>query len=455
MMPELQNRDLDQIAALVEGEQGVLTVPQIRPEILRARGEDMSIKLFYAKMREMRDNGIEVLDIGSSVKVGDIELPQVIDVIDKAHEDSKARGLYTEYASSWGTMDLREAVTDFFAQWGGIDLDPKSQTMVTRGIIDSFDRTLRAFQWNGVIIPDWAPYYARSKAIIHGLPVVDVPIDLTSGNLRLEILEKTLKEKGINSQGQLMYITHPASPVGTVMEDGFIENELIPFCKTHGITLFSDSYISATQFDGRRLRPILSYPGAIDVSVEAITVAKELGLPGARAGGIAGNEHIINGIRLLAATEVDIVPGPSQVLAAKALQEIKPEKIGQRIQRELENEILPSLEQMEWPVLKPQAGIDMIIAIPPGFRRPDIENPSLLAAITILKRYGVAMCPCSVFGPDGKYALRLVLKQKEGEIAKALNKMRSEGFCWKTEKPTPEDRAFLQQELARLDLTRL
>ncbi|MBI5613567.1 aminotransferase class I/II-fold pyridoxal phosphate-dependent enzyme [Candidatus Gottesmanbacteria bacterium] len=155
----------------------------------------MSIKLFYAKMREMRENGDEVIDIGSSVKVGDIELPQVMDVIDKAHEVSKARGLYTEYASSWGTMDLREAVADFFAQWGGVDLDPKSQTMVTRGIIDSYDRVLRAFQWNGVIIPNWAPYYARSKAIIHGLPIVDVPINLASGNLRLDTLERSLNEK--------------------------------------------------------------------------------------------------------------------------------------------------------------------------------------------------------------------------------------------------------------------
>ncbi|MBI5613568.1 aminotransferase class I/II-fold pyridoxal phosphate-dependent enzyme [Candidatus Gottesmanbacteria bacterium] len=252
-----------------------------------------------------------------------------------------------------------------------------------------------------------------------------------------------------------MYITHPAAPVGTVMDDDFIDYKLIPFCKTRGITLFSDSYISATQFNGKRLRPILSYPKAMEVSVEAITVAKELGLPGARAGGIAGNEYIINGIRLLAATEVDIVPGPSQILAAKALSEIKPEIIGQKIQKELEGEILPRFERMGWPVLKPRAGIDMIIAIPPLFRQADIDNPSLLAAITMLRKYRVAMCPCSVFGPAGKYALRLVIKQKEGEIAIALDKMRGEGFYWQGEKPTMKDALFLHEELMRLDLTKL
>lgn len=429
--------------------------PQIRPEILMARGGDVSIKLFYAKMREARESGLDIIDIGSSVKVGDVELPLIIQVVDQAHGDSKARGLYTEYASSWGTMDLRLAITDYFAEWGGVDLDPKTGTMVSRGIMDSYDRTLRAFDWKGVIVPDWAPYYARSKATINRLPIIDVPIDLNTGNLRLDILEQVFQEQGIDPRGLLMYITHPAAPVGTVMEDSFIEDELIPFCGDNGIILFSDSYISATQFNNRRLRPILSYAGAKDVCVEAITVAKELGLPGARAGGIAGNEHIINGIRLLAATEVDIVPGPSQILAAKALKQIRPEIVGQRIRSELENEILPRLTEMGWPFLKPQAGIDMIIAVPPGFRQNGVENPSLLAAIAILRRYGVAMCPCSVFGPDGKYALRLVLKQKEGEIARALDKMRNEGFCWQTEKPAAEDITFLNGELARLDLTKL
>jgi aspartate/methionine/tyrosine aminotransferase len=429
--------------------------PQIRPEILMARGGDVSIKLFYAMMREAREKGINILDIGSSVKVGDVEFPLATQVVDWAHKESKARGLYTEYASSWGTMDLRLAITDYFADWGGVDLDPKTETMVSRGIMDSYDRTIRAFDWKGVIVPDWAPYYARSKATINRLPIINVPIDLNTGNLRLDVLEQVFQEQGIDPHGLLMYITHPAAPVGTVMDDNFIENHLIPFCRNNGVILFSDSYISATQFDGRRLRPILSYNGAKDVCVEAITVAKELGLPGARAGGIAGNEYIINGIRLLAATEVDIVPGPSQILAARALKQIRPEIVSQRIQSELENEILPRLTDMGWPFLKPKAGIDMVIAVPPGFRRDNIENPSLLAAVAILRHYGVAMCPGSVFGPDGKYALRLVLKQKEGEIAGALDKMRNEGFCWKTEEPTAEDITFLNKELARLDLTRL
>lgn len=429
--------------------------PQIRPEILEARGKDVSIKWFYAKMREMRENGINVLDIGSSVQVDDLELPQITKIIDSTHNASKEKGLYTEYSSSWGIMELRMAIAVFFAEWGGVNLDPRTEIMVSRGIMDSLDRTIKAFSWKGVIIPNWAPYYARSKATINGLPVIEVPIDLGTGNLQLDLLEQKFREQERDPSNLLMYITHPAAPIGTVMEDNFIESQLIPFCKNSGVTLFSDSYISATQFDGRRLRPILSYHGAKDVCVEAITVAKELGLPGARAGGIAGNEHIINGIRLLAATEVDIVPGPSQLLAAHALQQIQPEMVAQRIRLELENEILPRFKKMGWPVFKPQAGIDMVIAVPPGFKQAGIENPSLLAAIAILRRYGVAMCPCSVFGPDGKLVLRLVLKQKEGEIPRALDKIQSEGFCWETEKPIIEDITFLHEELKRLDLTKL
>ncbi len=427
----------------------------IRPEILVARGEDLSIKLFYAKMRELREQGATILDVGSSVKVDDLEKPQIDLVIDNAHRESKERELYTEYSSSWGLMDLRLAAVNYFRKWGDIVLDHQTEIMVTRGIIDSFSRVVRSFAWKGVIIPDWSPYYARSKAIISCLPVHGVETDMKTGNLKLDLLRENFLNKGLDLRGQLLYITHPASPTGTLMDDKFIEDELLPFCKMYGVSLFCDSYICATQFDGGKLRPILSYTGAKEICIEAITVAKELGIPGARAGAIAGSDHLINRIRLLAATEVDIVPGYSQLLAAKALTHVKPEVVGARVRRELEEEILPRFKRMKWPVIKPKAGIDMVIEVPPGFRILGIQNPSLLAAMTILRKYGVAMCPCSVFGPEGKNYLRLVLKQKIGELPEALDKLKNDGFCWKTEAPTTEDIKFLQDELDRLDMTRL
>lgn len=429
--------------------------PRIRPEIFQVGNGDLPLKIFYAQMREAREKGVKVLDVGSSENVGDAEIPLVTQVIDEAHEESKRRELHLNYGSSWGMMDLRSAITHYFADWGGVYLDPKTETMVSRGTMDGYDRVLRAFDWKGVIVPDWAPFFPRWKATINRLPIIDAPTDLNTGNLRLDVLEQGFQEQGMDPGGLLIYIAHPTVPIGSIMEDSFIEGQLIPFCRNKGIFLFSDSYIRATELVGRRLRPILSYDGAKDVCVEAITVAKELGLPGARAGGIAGNRHIINGIRLLASKEVDIVSGPSQILAARALEQIRPETVGQRIRYELEKEISPRFKEMNWPFLKPEAGTNLVVAVPPGFIRDDIEDPSSLAAVAILRRYGIGICPCSVFGKDGKYALRMILKQKEGEIARALDTMRNEGFCWQTEKPTAEDVTFLNGELTRLDLTRL
>jgi len=347
-----------------------IILPEINKSVLAARGKDYSIKAFYAAMRLTKESGNEIIDIGSSVVVDPLEIPHTHDVIERAHAESLRRGDYIEYASSYGTSELRTAIARYFKRWGNIDIDPNPEVMVTRGIIDSYDRVLQSLDITHVIIPSWAPYYARSHATINGKEILEVPIDIETGNLDLSTLEKRLQEKGVLPGKALLYITHPSAPLGTVMEDQFIEGELIPYLRGKGIVLFSDSYIEYTRFDGKApLKPILSYTGAKDIAVEAVTVSKELGLPGARAGGIAGNREIINAVRILAATKVDIVPGYSQILAAKALDEIKASTAGDRIKQELEQEILPRFEAMGWPVIKPAAGIDMLILVPKHFVR--------------------------------------------------------------------------------------
>jgi aspartate/methionine/tyrosine aminotransferase len=254
-----------------------------------------------------------------------------------------------------------------------------------------------------------------------------------------------------------MYITHPSAPAGTIMSDTFIQNDLIPFLRANRIWLISDSYISSTRFDGKPLRPILSFPGAKDVAVEAITVSKEIGLPGARAGGVAGNEKIIEALRIHAATTIDTIALPSQRLAAKALREIDPAIAGSRIAQELHEKVLPRFSAMNWPVLKPAAGIDMLVSVPPGFIRAGIEDPGLLASVSILRRFGVAFFPCSVFDQEGngKFFLRLVLKQKEGKIPNALDLLRLNGFDFEADKPIAEDIDFLRHKIDTLDLIKL
>lgn len=432
--------------------------PELNPYLRITRERDGAIKLFYAYMRSLREAGEQILDIGAGIEVDELESKEIIPIINGVHDESNRQGhqLYKEYASSWGTMELRQALAGYFTSRGVEALDPRCDVMVTHGIMDAYDKVLQALDVSWVVVPSWTPYYARSHALMNGKTILEVPLDPETGNLNLSTLSGSLREVGANPGKTLMYVCQPSSPLGTLMPDEFIEHELRPFLQDAGIWLFNDYYVSTTRYDGGDIiRPLLSYPGMKELTVEAITVSKEHGIPGIRVGGIVGQPDIINAIRLLAAAKIDIVPGISQLMAARALNEMDVSLVAHRVTREVHEEVLPRLRNMHWPMIEPKAGLDMVVAVPPRFIRDDIDDPSLLAAFTILRRYGVALCPCTVYGPDGKYYLRIVLKQRAGKVPRGLDLLQKNGFNWETETPTEEDEAYLHTLLSQLDLTRL
>jgi LL-diaminopimelate aminotransferase len=239
------------------------------------------------------------------------------------------------------------------------------------------------------------------------------------------------------------------------MEDEFIEKQLIPYLTEKGVWVMADSTVYTTKFDGTPIRPMVSYSGFTNIGVESVTLSKEFGLPGTRIGGLVGNRDIVNAVRMLAGTEVDILPAAEQRIAAKALRRLDPCPVERRIAQELHTETLPRLAAMGWPVVLPHAGVDMVIEVPPKYKESGIQDPSLLASFSLLRRYGVGLCPASVFSTEGKNYLRLGLKQKRGKVPYALDIMSSQGFDWRTDEPSGEDIAYLEDKIRTLDLTRL
>lgn len=430
---------------------------EINPRVIAVRESDWPIKVFYSVMRHLKESGnTSIVDIGSSVGVDREEMEVINTIIEKGHRESLSDGHYTEYPSSWGLFRLRESIAALFQKRAGIMLDPNKEIMVTGGIIKAVDAAIQSLDITHVAIPSLAPYFARSLAILRGKQVIDVPLDLKTGNFDLEILEERLAEKQVERGKVLMYMTLPSAPAGTLPYERFIEKELIPFARRHNMPVISDTYIFATTFSGKPIRPLMSYPNSTDVAVEAITVAKELGLSGIRIGGVVGNPEIINAMRLLAACSLEMLPTPNQNIAAIALDSIRPESIGERLAKDLFIDILPRFEKMKWPVIIPQAGLDMLVEIPKGYQ--DVETTvdrSLLTSLSLLLQYGVAFCPASVFGPDGDKYLRIVLKQRGSKIVTALDKLGRAGFDWEIARPTNEIITQTQDLVEHLDLTRL
>ncbi len=430
----------------------------INPHLLTARSGGGQVKTYYAIMRALRENGAaDMLDIGSSIEVDAKDREILHPIIESAHEESLAAGHHMMYPSSWGTLELRQSIAGFFEKMGVVNLDPHREVMVTAGIMKAIDALMRSLRITTVIVPTLSPSYLYSLIRLQGKQIIPAPLDLNTGVLNLRAVKKNLKRQKVRDGQALFYTTLPSAPAGTLPDEDFMEHEFIPFAHRHGFPVVSDTYATQTVFGNKKIRPLLSYPGAKDVGVEAITIAKEHGMPGVRVGGLAGNKDLINIMRLFGSSAYTMMPMHDQHLAAKVLNEMDTEHVGEKLKYELENEILPGFQTLNWPVKKPDAGLDLLVPIPPGFM--GVKNPrdrTLCAALALLMEYGVGFSPVSECdtSESGKW-LRVVIKQDDKKIPKALARLAEKGFDWRTYKPDP---AFLESILkfqSEIDLTKL
>lgn len=411
----------------------------IKPEILIAREKQIHIKWFYTKVREEREKNPSLIDIGTTIRPRLKEISFLRKALSKTEKESKQRNLYFNYSSSWGLIELRRAIADYLSKTYRISLDPIKELMVTSSVSDTYEKILQSFNWSGIILPSLAPPFIISETLFYHFPIIKVPINFKNGNLNLEKLGKKLNPK----KRWLLVVYHPNFPTGLVMDDNFIKNTLFPFCKKYNVFIFSETYFSAKRLDGQPFRPLLTFPEAKKFCVEVMGLHRELGTMGMRVAAILGNEEMINAIRIVSSIKIDIVPSFFQVAMTHILNyltENKKSALGiDDIVKELKEEIIPRLKKMGWPFILPQAGVEMVVAVPPHFLRKEIKNPSLFAAFVFLKRYQVAFEPPFALTPEGKKWLVIHLRQPENLVATALDKMIQKGFYWKKVKPTKEE----------------
>ena len=89
-----------------------------------------------------------------------------------------------------------------------------------------------------------------------------------------------------------LVLNFPANPTAMVVDLAFYE-EVVRFCREHGIIVISDLAYAEIYFDGNPPPSILQGPGAKDIAVEFTSLSKTYSMPGWRIGFAAGTAKII------------------------------------------------------------------------------------------------------------------------------------------------------------------
>src|SRR5260221_8315773 len=237
------------------------------------------------RIQEMTAAGKDVirLDIGSP----DMPPP---DRVVEALKQSASDPTHYQYGSYRGDPVFRKAVADYYKRRFGVHLDPNREVLPLIGSKEGLVNLALAYidRGDASLVPTIAyPAYSMGTLMAGG-EIIEMPLD-----------EQYLPDfdaiKGDLSRAKLLWINYPNNPTGATADLEFYQRA-VEFCRQHNLLLCSDNPYCEIVFDGYRAPSALQAPGAMDCTVEFMSMSKMYNLAGWRLGAAVGNREALDNL---------------------------------------------------------------------------------------------------------------------------------------------------------------
>lgn len=373
---------------------------------------------FSRKLREIEEmnrQGRRVINLG----IGSPDLPPHPDVIRVLQEEA-ARPDVHAYQSYKGSPILRKAMSEWYREWYGVNLDPETEILPLigskEGIVHICMTYLNAGDYALIPNPGYPTYrsavqLADGKLLEYHLreemnwfPDFDEMADQVS---RLRTAEQ--------ARVKLLFVNYPHMPTGRLPERDMME-KLVRFAQEHGILIVHDNPYSFILND----QPVslLSVPGAMDVVLELNSLSKSQNMAGWRIGMLCGAaERIAEVLRFKSNMDSGMFL-PVQLAAARALRLGKDwyESVN-NIYMQRRKLVYDLLDLLGCRYDARQAGMFVWARIPD--RYPD----GYALSDEVLSGAGVFITPGGIFGDAGNRYVRVSLCSAEEKITEAASRI--------------------------------
>ena len=197
----------------------------------------------------------------------------------------------TQYQSYQGTVELRNAISNFYLHHFKVELNSVNEILPLMGSKEGIMHISMAFLNLGdeVLIPNPGyPTYASVTTLVGATPVF---YDLSEANGWFPDLLK-LSKKDL-SNVKLMWVNYPHMPTGaTVTRKQW--QQLVNFAKKHQILVVNDNPYSFIL--NKNINSILQVKGANEVALELNSLSKTFNISGMRVGMVMGAAYNIEAI---------------------------------------------------------------------------------------------------------------------------------------------------------------
>lgn len=354
------------------------------------------------RRRELVGRGAEVFDFGTGDprEPTDPRIRQAL--IDGVPEVS-------QYPSTVGKGELREAFCGWMSRRHGVVLDPESDVLPATGSKEAIFHAPLAFvhpshERRGVAYPTPGyPVYERGALFAGGEAL---PVRLTPENGFL------LSPDAIDPERtRILWINYPHNPTGAAATYSHLE-EVVAFCREHDILLFSDECYNDLYYG--EAPP----PSVLEVSRERTlafcSLSKRSGMTGYRSAMMAGDPEIIAALKKLRPSVGVATQSFVQSAAIAAWSDDEHVEERRRVFGEKRALFVEFFERAGLEYLPTDASLYLWVAVPGAFGGDDEAY-----ALALMER-GIIVAPGRSFGEGGEGYVRVALVPGLDECRRAI-----------------------------------
>jgi alanine-synthesizing transaminase len=318
------------------------------------------------------------------------------------------------YSASRGITRLRVAITNWYRDRYGVELDPESEAIATIGAKEGLSHLMLAVlqPGDGALVPNPTyPIHAYSVVIADG-DLRSVP--LVPGGDFFARLEEAARLSW--PKAKVLILSFPHNPTTQVVDRAFFE-KVVAFAREHRLMVVHDFAYADLAFDGYRPPSFLEVPGAKDVGVELFSLTKSYNMAGWRLAFACGNRQMIQALARIKSYLDYGVFQPIQIAGIIALEgdQTCVSEITE-VYRKRRDVLVDGLNKQGWTIPKPKGTMFVWAPIPEPFS----ALGSLEFAKLLIQEAKVAVSPGIGFGEYGEGYVRFALVENEQRIRQAL-----------------------------------
>ena len=333
------------------------------------------------------------------------------------------RGGHNQYPPGAGIPALRAAIAAHQRRFGGIELDPDGEVLVTTGATEAIAAALLALCEPGDEVVTFEPYYDSYAACIALAGARRRPVTLRPPDYAID---PEALAAAFSPRTRLVLVNTPHNPTGKVFTRA--ELELIAaHCRDRDLLAVSDEVYEHLVFDGREHVRLATLPGMAERTLTISSAGKTFSLTGWKIGWACGPRTLVAAVQTAKQFLTFVSGAPFQHAIAHALtlpdSYFESFRAGMQAKRD---RLCAGLEAAGLDVLRP-AGTYFVTA--------DIralgESDGHAFCLALPERAGVVAVPTVVFYDDkeaGRPLVRFAFCKRDqviDEAAVRLSRLRS------------------------------